>query len=61
MAALAEDDEAIIDPNGYSGRDGIFRFLPTGIVEHGLAVLRVKRDTSEVVVKSPQKFNTLVN
>ena len=53
--------EAIIDPNGYSGRDGIFRFLPTGIVEHGLAVLRVKRDTSEVVVKSPQKFNTLVN
>ena len=32
---------AITDPNGFAGVDGIFRFLPNGQIQRGLAILQV--------------------
>ena len=34
--------EAILNPNGFSGVDGLFRFTPQGLVQRGLAVLEVE-------------------
>jgi branched-chain amino acid transport system substrate-binding protein len=34
--------QALTDPNGFSGVDGIFRFDPDGTSEHGLAVLSIR-------------------
>ncbi len=34
--------EAIANPNGWYGVDGIFRFLPDGRTERGLAVIEIQ-------------------
>lgn len=34
--------QALTDPNGFAGIDGIFRFDPDGTSEHGLAVLSIR-------------------
>lgn len=47
---------AITKPSGFWGRDGIFRFLPSGIVERGLAVMKVDRRNSKVLSKAPETF-----
>ncbi|MBI1211500.1 MAG: ABC transporter substrate-binding protein [Alphaproteobacteria bacterium] len=44
--------EAISDPNGFSGIDGIFRFLPNGFTERGLAVMEIAPN-GQLVVASP--------
>ena len=54
-------NKAITDDNGFLGRDGIFRFLSTGVVERGLAVLKVQRHTNSVVVRAPESFEALIN
>ena len=41
--------EAITNPNGWSGVDGIFRFLPDGRSERALAVIEVQGDRGTVV------------
>lgn len=41
----------LTNPSGFAGVDGIFRFLPSGGTERGLAVLEV--DNGEVIVASP--------
>jgi branched-chain amino acid transport system substrate-binding protein len=33
--------QSISDPNGFAGIDGIFRFLPNGFTERGLAVMEI--------------------
>ena len=48
-------------PNGFEGRDGIFRFLPGGAVERGLAVLQVQRKNAKVISPAPMIFKTAVN
>lgn len=53
--------EALTDANGFAGRDGIFRFRPSGIVERGLAVLRVGQKGSKVIEKAPTAFPSLTN
>lgn len=48
--------EALTDPVGFAGRDGIFRFLPEGVVQRGLAVLQVQRHGARVISRSPETF-----
>ncbi|HZT51218.1 MAG TPA: penicillin-binding protein activator [Stellaceae bacterium] len=47
---------ALTNPSGFSGLNGIFRLLPDGIVERGLAVLEVRRTGTTVVDPAPQTF-----
>jgi branched-chain amino acid transport system substrate-binding protein len=48
--------EAITNPNGWSGVDGVFRFLPDGRSERTLAVIEVQGDRSVVVSPAPSNF-----
>jgi ABC-type branched-subunit amino acid transport system substrate-binding protein len=48
--------EAITNPNGWSGVDGAFRFLPDGRSERTLAVIAVQGDRSVVVSPAPSSF-----
>jgi len=48
--------EAITNPNGWSGVDGVFRFLPDGRAERSLAVIEVQGDRSKVVSSAPTSF-----
>ncbi len=47
---------ALMDPNGFSGVDGIFRFNADGTSERGLAVLEVQPDGFHVVSPAPKTF-----
>ena len=47
--------------NGFEGRDGIFRFLPSGVAERGLAVLQVQRNSAKVISPAPRTFRIAVN
>ena len=47
---------ALTAPSGFAGRDGIFRFLPDGLAERGLAVLKVLPRGFEVIGKAPETF-----
>jgi len=46
----------LTQPSGFSGRDGIFRFQPSGAVERGLTVMQVERKTAKVIDPAPQVF-----
>jgi ABC-type branched-subunit amino acid transport system substrate-binding protein len=48
--------EAIANPNGWSGVDGVFRFLPDGRTERGLAVIEVQGERNNVVSPAPGSF-----
>ena len=48
--------DAIQNPNGFSGVDGLFRFLPDGLVQRALAVLEVEPQGNIVVSPAPQSF-----
>ncbi|HYD08026.1 MAG TPA: penicillin-binding protein activator [Reyranella sp.] len=48
--------EAITNPNGWSGVDGVFRFLPDGRTERALAVIEVQGDRGVVVNPAPTTF-----
>lgn len=63
IAALAKGEPykrftraALADPNGFSGADGIFRFMPDGTAERGLAVLAVTPEGFHVVDPAPTTF-----
>ena len=47
---------ALMDPNGFAGIDGIFRFNGDGTSERGLAVLEVQQDGFHVVSPAPKTF-----
>jgi branched-chain amino acid transport system substrate-binding protein len=53
--------EAITNPNGWSGIDGIFRFLPNGRSERALAVIAVQSGPGSVVSPAPTSFTKPVN
>ena len=46
----------LMDPNGFAGVDGIFRFNTDGTSERGLAVLEVQPDGFHVVNPAPKTF-----
>ena len=48
--------EAILNPSGFTGVDGLFRFTPQGLVQRGLAVLEVEPQGNVVVSPAPQNF-----
>ncbi len=50
---------AITAPEGFQGRDGIFRFLQDGLNQRGLAVLEVQRRDARVIDQAPQAFRDL--
>jgi branched-chain amino acid transport system substrate-binding protein len=47
---------ALMDPNGFAGVNGIFRFDPDGTAERGLAILEVTPDGANVVSPAPKTF-----
>jgi hypothetical protein len=49
---------ALMDPNGFSGVDGIFRFNTDGTSERGLAILEVQPDGFHVVSPAPKTFQS---
>ncbi len=53
--------ETLSQPSGFVGIDGIFRFLPSGEVERGLAVMELQRGEIKVVDPAPQSFDQLIN
>ncbi len=48
--------QAITNPRGFAGIDGIFRFLPNGLSERGLAVLEIRQGGPVVVDPAPTAF-----
>lgn len=54
-------ESALASPNGYWGRDGIFRLMPSGITERGLAVLEITRRASKVLDPAPESFQPKIN
>lgn len=48
--------EALASPSGFSGVDGVFRLLPTGLSERGFSVLEVTRDGAETLDPAPTTF-----
>ncbi len=51
--------QAILNPNGFTGVDGLFRFTPGGLVQRGLAVLEVAPQADVVVSPAPQSFQDI--
>jgi ABC-type branched-subunit amino acid transport system substrate-binding protein len=49
--------EAILNPSGFTGVDGLFRFTQQGLVQRGLAVLEVSPGGTTVVSPAPRDFN----
>jgi ABC-type branched-subunit amino acid transport system substrate-binding protein len=47
---------ALMDPNGFTGVSGTFRFRGDGTSERGLAVLEVRRDGPRVIDPAPRTF-----
>ena len=48
--------EALRQPTGYAGVDGIFRLRPDGLVDRGLAVLEVLPRGVKVIDPPPESF-----
>ncbi len=48
--------DMITDPEGFLGVDGLFRFLPSGLNERGLAVLEVQRGGFQAISPAPRRF-----
>jgi ABC-type branched-subunit amino acid transport system substrate-binding protein len=51
--------QAILNPSGFTGVDGLFRFAPSGLVQRGLAVLEVAPQGDVVVSPAPRSFRDL--
>lgn len=49
------DKQVILDPNGFDGIDGKYRFLPNGLVERKLYVLQLQ-NREKVVIDTNQEF-----
>jgi len=51
--------QAILNPSGFTGVDGLFRFAPSGLVQRGLAVLEVEPQRDVVISPAPRTFQDL--
>lgn len=52
---------ALTNPNGFWGRDGVFRLTSEGTAERGLAVMEVGRDQNLIISKAPESFEVVTN
>lgn len=50
------DQATLTNPNGFAGIDGIFRLMPQGLVDRGLAVLQVDANGPTVIDPAPNRF-----
>lgn len=50
--------QILTNPSGFTGIDGLFRFLPNGTNQRGLAVLRVTPSGPQTVSPPPRSFGT---
>ncbi len=50
------DTDSLMNPNGFAGIDGIFRFRHDGTAERGLAVLEIRRGGLNVIEEAPKTF-----
>ncbi len=50
--------DAILNPSGFSGVDGLFRFTQAGLVQRGLAVIEIGPQGDTVVSPAPHSFTT---
>jgi branched-chain amino acid transport system substrate-binding protein len=51
--------QAILNPSGFTGVNGLFRFAPSGLVQRGLAVLEVQPQGDVAISPAPQTFQDL--
>ena len=51
-------DQVLTNASGFAGIDGVFRFLPQGTNERGLAVLRVAPTGGQVISPAPKSFQS---
>ncbi len=49
--------QVLTNPSGFSGIDGLFRFMPNGTNQRGLAVLRVAAGGAQVISPAPHSFS----
>jgi len=49
-------EQALTNPSGFAGIDGVFRFRPEGPSERGLAVLRAAPSGGQVISPAPHSF-----
>lgn len=49
--------QAIADPNGYFGADGLFRLNADGSIERGLAILEIQPGGIQIIDPAPRSFN----
>jgi len=57
---LKPDAAALTNPSGFMGVDGVFRLLPNGTVERGLAVYQLTAGGKQVVSPAPMGFEGLM-
>ena len=57
----ALDVEGLMSPQGFAGRDGVFRFLADGVAERGLSVQQVTITNATVISEAPTSFATTTN
>ena len=57
----ALDVEGLMSPQGFAGRDGVFRFLADGVAERGLSVQQVTITNATVISEAPSSFATTTN
>ena len=50
------DVSEITAPQGFAGRDGIFRFHPEGYAERGLSIQQVRERSTRVIQRAPSSF-----
>lgn len=61
---LAYTAETLVQPGGFAGQDGIFRFLEDGTTERGLAIMQVGRKDNRIIDAAPTSFppvNPVIN
>jgi len=57
----ALDDSTLTSPQGFAGRDGVFRFLTDGVAERGLSVHQVNASSSSEISAAPTTFTPMTN
>jgi branched-chain amino acid transport system substrate-binding protein len=55
------EPQRLTDPNGFAGYEGLFRLLPDGTNQRGLAVLEVGQRTFRVIDPAPTTFQPVTN
>jgi ABC-type branched-subunit amino acid transport system substrate-binding protein len=48
--------QALTNPNGFAGADGLFRLLPDGTADRGLAVREISKDGAKEIAPAPASF-----